>query len=270
MDEREAGDRPGSIVPAGQGAVGALLIDFDNLMPPGDGQDVSPAQHRLLRCISEVLEQSPEIDFLQVRLYGGWRSGGLLSRRGSDVASILPQLDPFPSGRANGSILRGSLDLATSLIGQLGLEFDDTYRRRGSVPRLRLSGAAVPDGCSNHVADECPARILKQFTRGPGRICPVTTCAVTAAEAFVASEQKMVDTLLTCDLLELATDPSVRHIAVVSADTDFVPPLLLARRRSEAVVQLLVPMSGWSPGNTALLSEGEVTVTEMEELDGAH
>ena len=91
---------------------------------------------------------------------------------------------------------------------------------------------------------------------------------MTSASAFVAYEQKMVDTLLACDLLELCLDAATRHVTVVSADTDFVPPLVMASRKSQATLQLLVPMTDWSPGNRGLLTEHGVTVTEMEEFDG--
>lgn len=94
-------------------------------------------------------------------------------------------------------------------------------------------------------------------------------CQVTAQSAFVSAEQKMVDTLLACDLIDLVLSADVTHITVVSGDTDFVPPILFAKGWKTASLQLIVPKAGWSSGQTSILEDSGITVTELEDLDGA-
>lgn len=242
-----------------------VLIDFDNFSPPADAINPSAIRHRLIECIRSALESHGGASTIRVRLYGGWMDDGLLSRRGSEVASVLPALDPFPISRER-SVIRGSLDLATSLLDDPTV-FADTYRRRGSIPRVRLTGTPLPDGCAE-ARDTCPARILKQFTQSGKRLCPVAACSLTAEDAFVAHEQKMVDTLMSCDLLEMVSDPEYAGVSLVTADTDFVPPLLQAARRGRKTLHLITPMAQWSPQNVALLRARKVRVTELEPLNG--
>jgi hypothetical protein len=251
------------------GGAAGLLVDFDNLVPPQEPPNASQLRHRLLECLRLVFEKRDQVVYVRVRLYGGWMSNGLLSRRGSVVASILPLVDPFPFFRDDGIVIRGSLELAKGLLNVPGVSFDDTYRNRGSVPRLRLSDSPLPKDCLGALeGTSCPARILKQFTQSRTRVCPVAECAVTAQKAFIVHEQKMVDTLLSCDLLEMAGDTDYGIVSVVSADTDFVPSMLYAHEKTQTALQLQVPMAQWSSENTAILLNQGIDVVEMENLDG--
>lgn len=239
-----------------------LLIDFDNFAPPAARLTDSSVNHALLECIRRALEFSPHAARVEIRLYGGWMSGGLLSRRGSEVAALIAQVDPFPLVLPGKRILRGSLTLALSLLGDVTV-LDDTYRNRGAVPRLRLAGTPVPEGCREDLG-ACPARILKQFTQSSTKTCPAVGCLITARTAFVAHEQKMVDTLLACDLIEMASGDQYSGISVVTADTDLIPPLLHAARRYATPLQLLAPRTNWSPQYASLLQDRHVSVREME------
>jgi len=246
---------------------GYILIDFDNLLPPKVVLNASAVNHRLAACIRESLAQSPDVNDLNLRLYGGWKTESLLSRRGSDVAALMPEVDPFPMVLEKGRILRGSLRLATGLVSQPAFELDDTFRTRASPPRLRLSTTPVPEGCASAEHDRCPVRSFARMTSNPDRLCPGDDCAITARSAFTAYEQKMVDTMLTCDLVELASNGSA-IVSVVSADTDFVPSLLYARSRSLSILQLQVPAAGLSPQYVRLLEENGIIVNALEGRDG--
>ena len=248
---------------------GALLVDFDNFMPPARTLEESEASHLLQATIRSMLEKSPELASINVRLYGGWRSSGLLSRRGSEVAGLLRAIDPFPIPISSARILRGRMELALSLVGHTSPEFDDTYRVRGSAPRIRLSQNPVPSGCASNQHDACPARILTKFTASRGRVCPIDKCAVTAEAAFLHAEQKMVDTLLSCDLIELASlSENYAQVAIASGDTDFVPPLVYASQKTSATLHLITAKPNWSPGATRILRSHNVHVSELESTDG--
>ena len=248
----------------------ALLVDFDNLQPPNSGLEPSEVRHRLLECIRNLLLIDPGTEYIRIRLYGGWMSTGILSRRGSEVAGISRHVDPFPIMRLGLAAIGGTIELVTALITLPEVTFEDTYRQRAAPPRLRIA----PDFDASQCTMEqnpglCPVRVLKRFTKGSDRICEVAGCTRTPTDAFVVHEQKMVDAMLSCDLLELATDSNYSTVSVVSADTDFVPSVLYAARRSSAKLLVQVPMTGWSPDNTSILEAHRIEVQQMENPDGS-
>ncbi len=242
-----------------------ILVDLDNVHPPGSTALAGPElRHSLLTLITLACDSVPRIGVITVRLYGGWMSGGVLSRMGSEVAAAMAMADPFPLLHTNGVSVRGTVELATSLLAAPAFVLQDTYRHRGSVPRLRLSGP-IPPGCQRDPV-ACPARILKQFTKGPGSLCPADACGVTATSAFVAHEQKMVDTLLSCDLLAAAEDEGISAVFLVSGDTDFVPPLLYAACRDAFTARrlyLLTPSRDLPDSEAELLRRMGVAVQTM-------
>jgi uncharacterized LabA/DUF88 family protein len=239
-----------------------VLVDFDNLFPSAVHE--SELRHVLMRLIELAAQAAPVETSVSVRLYGGWTASGTLSRRGSEVALVASQADPFPM-IIRRNFVRGSVELAQSLRSEPSLVFEDTYRRRNAPPRLRLA-ASPPDGCVD--SDGCPAKILVRFTKGPGRICPADSCSVSAGSAFTVHEQKMVDTMLSCDLLQGAPDPEVAAILVVSDDTDFVPPLLAAAQLCRGTIAVLAPNGTLGASAKRLLTSKGVQVLELEDEDG--
>lgn len=239
-----------------------VLVDYDNVFRGSVGE--SELRHELNRLVGLAVDESSDEIQIVVRLYGGWTAGGALSRRGSEVARTASMADPFPM-IIRKRVIRGSVELARSLISDPSVIFDDTYRRRTSPPRLRLSGSP-PMGCAED--DTCPAKILMSFTKGPGRTCPSAVCSVSSASAFVVHEQKMVDTMLTCDLMQGAQDAEVVAIFIVSDDTDFIPPLVASAKLCRGEISLLAPNGTISGPTQALLRSKGVRVIQPGGKDG--
>jgi hypothetical protein len=82
---------------------------------------------------------------------------------------------------------------------------------------------------------------------------------VTAETAFVTREQKMVDTLMACDLLDLAHDQEVVAIAVVTSDLDLLPPLIHAQSLKTSRLMLMTNLPYWSPEQIALVRQYGIT-----------
>lgn len=242
-----------------------MLVDYDNAFPPSRGLDSPEFRHVLIEYVRIAQRVHPGLEELWIRLYGGWTTDDVLSRRGSEVASLAATADPFPIFADTG-VIRGRVELARSLVSDPGLVFSNTYRRRGSVPRLRLA-QSPPEGCAEH--ENCPATLLMRFTKTNRKQCPADTCGVVAGEAFVVHEQKMVDTLMSCDLLEAAGDARLKGVLVVSDDTDFVPPLVYAARARANAVHLVSPGGTMSAEFTDLLRVRGVQVWDPEgHVDG--
>jgi hypothetical protein len=207
-----------------------ILIDYDNAFPPNadlSDDEIALDVERLLRRFSD---RYPNASRFEVRLYGGWYDESNLSRRGSEAARLVTLMPEFPMRVQTGRILRGSIDLAvTPLAADSTRPLLGTYRRRGSLPKVRLTRHPYPEFCAQE-DQHCPAAILRSFTKNVRRECPVDACSLVAADAFVVHEQKMVDTMLATDVLTASQMPDVYSaIVVVSGDSDFVPPLLAAR-----------------------------------------
>lgn len=242
---------------------GGLLIDFDNLLPPRETVDGTSLRHTILRCVESMLVASPNLEHVDVRLYGGWREGGTLSRRGSEVAAAIQLADPFPIPLLATRLLRGTLELAVALHAAPSLTFEDTHRIRRRPPRLRLDSDFLATHCASADHQQCPARALRSFTRSPTKSCPADPCGVLAEQVFVVAEQKMIDTMIAADLLDLTGhNPGYTHVAIASADTDFLPPLILARRRGSALVQLIAP-DGSREDIAEILRNNGIIVTHL-------
>lgn len=228
--------------PGVEGGACLVLVDYDNAFPPSAAhtdQEISLRVERWLRRLSALM---PLVELFEVRLYGGWYDDQDLSRHGSNAARTLTLMPEFPILIAGGRVLRGSISLAVGpLILARNSPLLGTYRRRSSLPRVRLSDHPYPESCSR-VDPSCPAAILQSFTKSASRQCPVESCSLVAKDAFVVHEQKMVDTLLATDLLTAGhSGLSYAAVIVVSGDSDFVPPLLAARHLYTARLAQLLP-----------------------------
>lgn len=207
-----------------------VLVDYDNAFPPNaalSDQEIVQEMERWLRLLSDRYRDAATYE---VRLYGGWYDESDLSRHGSEVARLLPLMPEFPMRVPDGRILRGTITLAvTPMASRDSSPLLGTYRRRGSLPRIRLTREPYPEFCARQ-DQQCPAAILRSFTKHARRSCPAEACGIVSADAFVIHEQKMVDTMLASDVLTVARSlKTLSAIVVVSGDSDFVPALLAAR-----------------------------------------
>lgn len=230
------------------------LVDFDNWHRATPSASVEPV---LGHCVNELTRElvglGAGVEFVVVRLYGGWIENGILTSSGSDVAAGAAAADPFPLVvREQSRIVHGEVLLALKLSIAPHVDLGDTCRRRGGPPRLRLNGTPLPSGCLEAPAS-CPARILQKFTKAPAKSCPVEACPVTAQTAFLTREQKMVDTMMTCDLLDLVHDEDVVAVAVATADSDLLPPLIHARSLGRCRTMLITNLPYWTADQVSLM-----------------
>jgi hypothetical protein len=76
---------------AGLGTSACLvLVDYDNALPPSAGLSDEEVVHEVERWLRVVADLYPSVERFEVRLYGGWYDDADLSRRGSEVARLLP------------------------------------------------------------------------------------------------------------------------------------------------------------------------------------
>lgn len=206
-----------------------VLIDFDNIYPDFD-PDADPAWlrhevNKLLTYTSTAMKPPRRLD---VRLYGGWMQDGLLSRKGSQLQAVASNANPFPLAVTSpSSIVHGSIQVVTSMFGLPTLQWLSTFRQRTGLPRLRLSQSPYPAACVDQSVS-CPIKTLHSISKDRQRTCSVRSCGVRSYDAFICFEQKMVDTMMACDVLTLSDSAEITGIVVLTDDVDILPAIALA------------------------------------------
>lgn len=239
--------------PASRPNSAVAIVDLDNWHEVDASRPIDVTLREVVAEVTgKLLEVEPDVRFVSIRLYGGWTELGSFSQSASQVAAHLLAVDPFPIP-LDGRLVHGEIHLATGLSIDPTVEIGDLCRLRKGPPRIRLAGGPRPDACADH--ESCAAKALQRFTSKASRICPTEGCAVTAREAFATRQQKMVDTLMACDLLDFAHDVDVLAISVVTADTDLMPPLLHALVLGRQTILLQTNLPYWPPAQLATLRQ---------------
>jgi len=220
----------------------AILIDFDNFFAYSWTDDFNWLKTEFNELINQALAVNRKADFISFRLYGGWMENGLQTNISFKIQQAIASFKFFPFfNKAERIFVHGEIELVTRLISIPNMEWDDTVRTRSGIPRLRLAGSGLPAGCVG-TNENCPVRILYRFAEKKTKECPVAGCQATNKSAFKVVEQKMIDTMLSCDIISLSDDPRVEGIIVVSDEFDLLPPIVMAvengKKQSRQVVLL--------------------------------
>jgi len=220
----------------------SILIDFDNFFSYSSTDDFNWLHTEFNELINQAFAIDRKTDFISFRLYGGWMENGLQTNIAFKIQQAISSFKFFPLfNKAERIFVHGNIELVTRLISIPNMEWDDTVRTRLGIPRLRLAGAGLPTGCIG-TNESCPVRILYRFAEKKTKKCPVGGCPATNESAFKVVEQKMVDTMLSCDIISLSEDQRVNGIIVVSDDFDLLPPIVMAvensKKQSKQIVLL--------------------------------
>jgi hypothetical protein len=200
------------------------LLDFDNI----DKADLRRGAEALVTNILDTMGVSNLADpqRIVVRLYGGWFSGTKLSQRAQKVSADLAQAFQAPLVVARGDQSRRIIaraQLADALLVQPRQQLPDTYRqgaaelRRYSLAQAPFAACCAPGACPLHAV----------LTVARDGLCPMPSCQVSPSHVMTRHEQKLVDTMLVADLIEIARQRAGPAI-VVSSDDDLWPGILAA------------------------------------------
>ena len=193
---------------------------------------------------------------VECRLYGGWFNEASLSPA---AQQLLPEVQrEFPSsmavaGRDGAHVVLVRAELARALICDPGVELTHTYRRRSLPPRLRCISAPFPN-CAE--PSRCPVASVEPFIRDG--VCPADGCMVTPGAVLERAEQKLVDSMITIDLVHLAEATS-ESLVVVSADDDLWPGIRFVLLRGAQVVHVIPRRGGSTPDRYRRLKTAKYT-----------
>ncbi len=231
-----------------------VLIDFHNLPAELTRRGVEQLWNKLRASIgAEVGDSENDIT---LRLYGGWYDERGLSRDGDRIARDLdrsfPILNRLPFG-----LQRVHCEMASSLYLMPDRIFQSTVRiRRGLKHAIRMDGIV---DCAH--PDRCSIPSVMHWINGR---CPEAKCYVDSRRAFRRREQKLVDTLMCCDLISFALESTGSRIFVVSEDDDFVPAMLAATRLGGNVCNVRTVAGRHGFYDNILVQSGIRTITVSE------
>lgn len=205
-----------------------ILIDFDNFYKYSTTDDFSWLLNELNYLVDLSLAIKKDLNYIDIRCYGGWMERAVFTNAASRIQTAVSSFNFFPIfNKRNRSIIRGAVNLITRLSSIPTIEWNDTVRTRTGIPRIRLNNSGLPTNCIGNNST-CPVRILYRFAKSRSKICPVSGCNVTNNDAFKIVEQKMVDTMISCDIVTLSYNNNCEGIIVLSDDFDLLPPIAVA------------------------------------------
>lgn len=209
-----------------------ILVDFDNVESNLLRRGVLALSERLIRAMADAQMNIPAR--CDVGLYGGWYERDLLTRSAQRIASDLQGTFPAPirwqTNTARGVCLTRA-DLAFSLHADPSRHLFFTFRNRPFSATIHcdqsiLQSCAIPT---------CPLQAVASFLTQ--RRCSGQSCTVTQRDFLSKGEQKLIDTMITSDLIYLAHSGQ-NNLVVVSSDDDLWPGIRTALALGADVTQI--------------------------------
>ncbi|MBL4759570.1 MAG: hypothetical protein JKY80_01785 [Mariprofundaceae bacterium] len=222
----------------------SIFIDYDNLTPIQKESGILDVVNKiLLRAPIELNKSRITCD---VRVYGGWYEDNEMTQKAQDVAVKIqdefPEILKLSAGGEKFVQVRINAELALSMLEEPSHHLFDTFRRKGKPSNIRFKNCSELD-CSDQI---CLIPQVKKLLK-TGR-CPKVGCINSTESIVYRVEQKLVDTMLTCDLI-YAPAMGYKNIIIVSGDDDFLPPLRTLLLRGTSAIRFLPKYSAQRSGS---------------------
>lgn len=210
----------------------AVFIDYDNLLAAQKTSGILDVVTKaLIQVPLAVVSPRAKCD---VRVYGGWYEGSQITRLAQEVTIELqrdfPAVIRLPAAGSDHVLVSTNAELAVALLQEPGHHLFNTYRRKGKPANVRVV-APIDAGC---IDASCVLPLMKKLLSTGN--CPKAGCGVAMGDLVYRHEQKIVDTMLSCDLIHAGNGIADRVI-LVSGDDDFLPPLRTILLRGTPVVR---------------------------------
>lgn len=209
-----------------------ILVDYDNIETLLKRQGIVRIVEKILARLDAQLFIADKI--ASFRLYGGWYEHSSLTRRAqllcSDIQAAYPDVKRIALGMSDVTI-KIQVELAYSLVAEPQKHLFYTYRRR-ELPKGLYCTTPSERGCSHA---DCPLLALPEFIQDER--CPKLACSMDATRIWHRAEQKLVDTMLTADIIYFANQHAPA-LCLVSSDDDFWPGIRIACLTGTKVIHI--------------------------------
>ena len=145
------------------------------------------------------------------------------------------------------------MEIAVSMLQEPGHHLFNTYRKKGRPGNIRVKSPIE----ANCLDTDCILPMMKKLLK-KGK-CSKIGCSISDNNLIYRHEQKLIDTMLTCDLIYVAQS-GVDKVILISGDDDFLPPLRTVLLQGQAVIRFHPKPHG----NRAKFPIGGVKLLEME------
>jgi uncharacterized LabA/DUF88 family protein len=200
-----------------------ILIDYDNLNEDKKRKGLLDLTTRAL--MSKPLPTRKTGGRCEARIYGGWYEATALTQLAqqiiTEVVRDFPAILPFRNMEGVSGKLSVSAELARSLEAEPAHHLFNTFRQK-SPPRSLKCVHPSTRGCSE---PDCPLRTLPRLFETEQ--CPKDGCSIQLQDLLFRREQKLVDTMLACDMIHAAR-LKCDYIILVSSDDDLLPAIRVA------------------------------------------
>jgi len=210
-----------------------ILVDYDNI----DRAFRAKGLFFIVATIADAIgpDHLSDGELLEFRLYGGWYEGSRMTRPAQALSAHAQQEFPAALGvsrKGRSAKLRARMELAQSLLIDPLNVLPNTYRKRGMPENLDFASLPV----QRCVDQEDCALVGAQLLFRDG-VCSQTSCPVRLGDVLSRPEQKLVDTMLSADLIHLATSDK-RGIGIVTSDDDMWPAIKTALKLGAKVLHV--------------------------------
>lgn len=179
--------------------------------------------------INNCLNDNVNVSCITIRLYGGWYQGNAYSQKASQLQVALQSMNIFPFIDGEQRI-EGSISLAEQQYG-IAQTWYNTYQEKRGIQNVKIDWAHTGEGCS-HTSPSCPIKMLHNFIKDKRYQCPTSGCGIISSEIFYRREQKMVDTMMTCDIITYCAEEDISAIYIISDDTDLFPAIAISKTKN--------------------------------------
>ena len=158
-----------------------------------------------------------------MRLYGGWYEQHYPTRKAHDLETDIQvnfprRMNITKNGDRHSLII--IVEIAYALCIDPRTHLFSTYRPRGIHARLRCHHPNAL-GCND---PSCPLIDVYNFISTGS--CNTQCCNISSEDMIYRGEQKLVDTMVVCDMIHLAEKED--RVILVSSDDDFWPGIKTA------------------------------------------
>jgi uncharacterized LabA/DUF88 family protein len=210
----------------------AILVDYDNLMLNQKSAGLVDVATRVLMQLPPLVAQARGA--CEMRLYGGWYEEATMTKLAQELSVAIqvdfPTIIRVPNQSGGTTPIAVNASLAVALSEEPAHLLFNTFRKKGRPSNVRVQNPQDA-GCTK---DDCALTLLEKILKN-GK-CPSSSCTATSNNLVYRSEQKLVDTMLACDLLH-AQMQGLDYIVLVSDDDDFIPPVRTLLLRGAPVVR---------------------------------
>lgn len=211
-----------------------ILVDYDNLEKNQKLQDneIITAMNHMLNRLDRELDFFVEAKALQkinILLYGGWYDQKTRTKKSIRIKQEISKPRPSLFLSQHNVNLNPYIDISHGLMSFPGRTFYGTFRHPQAKFKIKNLQSCCEDGA-----------ICVDFVRHLNEHKECCYCSADLSDLLYCDSQKMVDTMICCDLLYLSQKEGSRiFITIVSSDDDLIPPIYQQCKSNNRIYHLL-------------------------------